>query len=75
MKYYCNSTLSWGEDGTGDNIQVPLPLPRVSKSWKQEVCFEIRSFKPLSLITTLLILILILILILLFRFFLNIVIT
>ena len=40
MKYYCNSTLSWGEDGTGDNIQVPLPLPQVSKSWKQEVCFK-----------------------------------
>lgn len=38
MKYYCNSTLSWGEDGTGDHINVPLPLPRVSSVWKQEVC-------------------------------------
>ena len=37
MKYYSNSTLSWGEDGTGDNIKVPIPLPRVTKVWKQEV--------------------------------------
>ena len=31
MKYYSNSTLSWGEDGTGDNVKVPIPLPRVTK--------------------------------------------
>ena len=37
MKYYSNSTLSWGEDGTGDNVKVPIPLPRVTKVWKQEV--------------------------------------
>ena len=37
MKYYCNSTISWGEDGTGDHIAIPIPLPRVTSEWKQEV--------------------------------------
>ena len=37
MKYFCNSTLSWGEDGTGDNIVIPTPLPRVTKEWTEEV--------------------------------------
>ena len=45
MKYYSNSTLSWGEDGTGDNVKVPIPLPRVTKVWKQEVrLLEVNMF-------------------------------
>lgn len=39
MKYYCKSSLSWGEDGTGDNVVIPSPLPEVSEDWRQEVCF------------------------------------
>lgn len=42
MKYYCKSSLSWGEDGTGDNVVIPSPLPEVSEDWRQEV------FVPLS---------------------------
>lgn len=37
MKYYCKSSLSWGEDGTGDNVVIPSPLPEVSEDWRQEV--------------------------------------
>ena len=37
MKYYCKSSLSWGENGTGDNLAIPSPLPAVSSAWKQEV--------------------------------------
>ena len=37
LKYYCKSSLSWGEDGTGDNIQIPNPLPEVSEDWFEEV--------------------------------------
>jgi hypothetical protein len=40
MKYYCNSSLSWGENGTGDHIIIPSPLPRVEADWKQEVFFS-----------------------------------
>lgn len=39
MKYYCKSSLSWGEDGTGDNVNIPDPLPEVREDWKQEVQF------------------------------------
>lgn len=39
MKYYCNSTISWGEFGTGDYIHIPTPLPRVEKEWTEEVSF------------------------------------
>ena len=38
MKYYCKSSLSWGEDGTGDNLNIPSPLPFVNEDWVQEVC-------------------------------------
>ena len=37
LKYYCKSSLSWGEDGTGDNIKIPNPLPEVSEDWFEEV--------------------------------------
>lgn len=40
MKYYCNSSLSWGENGTGDHIIIPSPLPHVEADWKQEVFFS-----------------------------------
>ena len=37
LKYYCNTTLSWGEDGTGDHISIPDMLPSLPNPWKQEV--------------------------------------
>ena len=37
MKYYCNSTISWGEHNTGDHVIIPTPLPRVEKEWTEEV--------------------------------------
>ena len=40
LKYYCKSSLSWGENGTGDHIDIPSPLPRVSSTWTQEVCLR-----------------------------------
>ena len=27
LKYMCNSSVSWGRNGTGDNLQLPNPLP------------------------------------------------
>lgn len=27
LKYYCNVELTWGDDGTGDQLQLPQPLP------------------------------------------------
>lgn len=39
MKYYCNSTISWGENNTGDHIEIPTPLPRMDKEWTEEVPF------------------------------------
>eukprot|EP00730_Choanoeca_flexa_P007389 TRINITY_DN12325_c0_g1_i21.p4 TRINITY_DN12325_c0_g1~~TRINITY_DN12325_c0_g1_i21.p4 ORF type:complete len:165 (+),score=8.09 TRINITY_DN12325_c0_g1_i21:55-549(+) len=27
LRYHCNSSLTWGVNGTGDNIQLPSPLP------------------------------------------------
>lgn len=41
MKYYCKSSLSWGEDGTGDNINIPSPLPVIEEEWKEEVDVDI----------------------------------
>eukprot|EP00730_Choanoeca_flexa_P007387 TRINITY_DN12325_c0_g1_i12.p1 TRINITY_DN12325_c0_g1~~TRINITY_DN12325_c0_g1_i12.p1 ORF type:complete len:849 (+),score=196.28 TRINITY_DN12325_c0_g1_i12:1113-3659(+) len=29
LRYYCNSSLTWGVNGTGDNIQLPSPLPQL----------------------------------------------
>ena len=40
LKYYCNTTLSWGEDGTGDHISIPSPLPSLPAPWKEEVRFR-----------------------------------
>ena len=37
LKYYCNTTLSWGEDGTGDHISIPSVLPSLPAPWKEEV--------------------------------------
>ena len=45
MKYYCKSSLSWGEDGTGDNIQIPNPLPEVSEDWFEEVWIIIKLIR------------------------------
>ena len=30
LKYFCNCSISWGRDGTGDQLRLPttLPLPR-----------------------------------------------
>lgn len=40
LKYYCNTTLSWGEDGTGDHISIPSTLPPLPAPWKEEVLFR-----------------------------------
>ncbi len=32
LKYMCNSSVSWGRDRTGDNIQLPSSLPVPSKT-------------------------------------------
>lgn len=41
LKYYCKSSLSWGEDGSGDNVVLPSPLPAVEEDWFEEVLFVI----------------------------------
>ena len=30
LKYSANSSVTWGIDGSGDNLQVPLPVPPVA---------------------------------------------
>ena len=27
LKYFCNCSISWGRDGTGDQLRLPSPLP------------------------------------------------
>ena len=27
LKYWCNCTVTWGRDGTGDQLNLPSPLP------------------------------------------------
>jgi len=27
LKYWCNCSISWGRDGTGDQLNLPSPLP------------------------------------------------
>lgn len=27
LKYYCNCSISWGVEGTGDQLKLPNPLP------------------------------------------------
>ena len=27
LKYYCNCSISWGRNGTGDQLRLPQPLP------------------------------------------------
>ena len=49
MKYYCNSTISWGEHNTGDHVVIPTPLPRVEKEWTEEVHQFILLFIRFSL--------------------------
>ena len=31
LKYYCNCSVSWGRNGTGDQLNMPNPLPLPSK--------------------------------------------
>ena len=31
LKYYCNCSISWGRNGTGDQLNMPNPLPLPSK--------------------------------------------
>ena len=31
LKYTCNCSISWGRDGTGDQLKLPQPLPLPSK--------------------------------------------
>lgn len=54
MKYYCNSTITWGEHNTGDHIEIPTPLPRINKEWTEEVLFMYSYYHRswLSIVTT-----------------------
>ncbi|KAK8805603.1 hypothetical protein WA158_002259 [Blastocystis sp. Blastoise] len=33
LKYYCNSSITWGENGTGNSIRLPEPLPEIKENW------------------------------------------
>lgn len=37
LKYWCNCSISWGRDGTGDQLRVPDPLPIPAKS-ERHIC-------------------------------------
>ena len=30
LRKYCNATVTWGSNGTGDNLELPTVLPAVS---------------------------------------------
>ena len=36
LKYYCNTTLSWGEDGTGDHISMRKALVHIYEMQLEE---------------------------------------
>lgn len=38
LRYFCNSTISWGEKDDGDHIDVPNPLPIVKETIRTKVC-------------------------------------
>lgn len=35
MRYYCNMQVTWGINGTGSQLQLPSPLPKVSTPVRQ----------------------------------------
>ena len=37
LKYYCNCSVSWGRNGTGDQLSMPSPLPLPSKDVRVEL--------------------------------------
>lgn len=48
LKYNCNCSISWGRDGTGDQLKLPqpLPLPTVVKTMVSPVKY--RYIDPLQ---------------------------
>ena len=37
LRYFCNSTTSWGEKDDGDHIDIPNPLPIVKETIRTKV--------------------------------------
>jgi alpha-N-acetylglucosaminidase len=37
LKNYCFAHVSWGVNGTGNQLNVPLPVPNVEKTTRVEV--------------------------------------
>ncbi|KAK8793439.1 hypothetical protein WA158_004798 [Blastocystis sp. Blastoise] len=44
LKYYCNSSVSWGENGTGNNIRLPAILPEVKETWHHSFAVQFRYY-------------------------------
>ncbi|XP_062511112.1 alpha-N-acetylglucosaminidase-like isoform X2 [Corticium candelabrum] len=44
LKYYCNCHVSWGVNGTGDQLNVPTPLPRVTQKVRIESPVKYRYY-------------------------------
>ena len=42
LKYYCNCSVSWGRNGTGDQLNMPSPLPLPSKDMRVELPLKYR---------------------------------
>ena len=40
LKYFCYASVTWGVNGTGDQLSLPSPLPRVSQ--------KIRTVSPVK---------------------------
>ena len=34
LKYFCNCSISWGREGTGDQLRLPNPLPMPQEATK-----------------------------------------
>ncbi|KAK8803241.1 hypothetical protein WA158_000935 [Blastocystis sp. Blastoise] len=44
LKYYTNSSITWGVDGTGNNINLPDILPAVPKTWHNVFSVKYRYY-------------------------------
>ncbi|KAK8803747.1 hypothetical protein WA158_001441 [Blastocystis sp. Blastoise] len=44
LKYYCNSSISWGENGTGNNIRLPAVLPEITETWHHIFAVQYRYY-------------------------------
>ena len=43
LKYLCNCSISWGRDGTGDQLKVPSPLPLPQQKFRVVAPVKYRS--------------------------------